>query len=212
MRMTLEKFEQSGVILTTTQGFHLAIDIGNKTPLEHLEGVTCDAMLISHIHGDHFSLEQILKLSPKTVYINRECKETLGEEALPFNIVEVKSGETITIDSMSVQLFNVDHGPNVSVPLAENFGFLIEGDSAKIYFAGDMFYPSGIDATDLSIDYALFPVGGHYTFGPQEAFDFAKTFKSIATIIPMHYEKNNFIDPIRRDEFIALASSNFTCI
>jgi len=64
--MKLTKFEQSGFILETEKGFRLAFDIGNKTPIEKLNGVTVDAMLVSHIHGDHFSLEQIKKLTPQT--------------------------------------------------------------------------------------------------------------------------------------------------
>jgi len=53
--MKLTKFEQSGFILETEKGFRLAFDIGNKTPVEKLAGISVDAMLVSHIHGDHFS-------------------------------------------------------------------------------------------------------------------------------------------------------------
>ena len=137
--MTLKKYEQSGFILETAAGFRLAFDIGNKTPLSNLEGVTVDAMLVSHIHGDHFSLDQIKKLNPKKVYLNHECIETLGEEQLPFEIVEVKVGDTISISDIQISFFNVDHGPNVSAPLTENFGFLITADNQTIYFAGDMY-------------------------------------------------------------------------
>ncbi len=208
--MKITKFEQSGFILESDNGFKLGIDIGNKTPLEKLESVSCDEMIISHIHGDHFSLEQIKALNPKKLYLNNECREILGEENLPFQIIEVKVGDSLNIDGFDVSFFNVDHGPNVSVPLAENFGLLIKVDGQSIYFAGDMFYPSGIDVANLEVDYALLPVGSHYTFGPQEALDFAKKFKKIGTIIPMHYEKNNFIDPTRKDEFLELAKDNFT--
>lgn len=200
--MKLTKFEQSGFILETDNGFRLAFDIGNKTPLERLEGVTVDAMLVSHIHGDHFSLDQIKKIAPKKLYLNKECIETLGEEVLPFEIIQTKIGDEIMIDDIRVQFFNVDHGPNVSAPLQENFGFLITADNQTIYFAGDMFYESGIDVTVLDVDYVLMPVGTFYTFGPQEAFEFAKKFKKIGKVIPMHYEKT----PETREQFIQLAN------
>ncbi len=138
--MKLIKFEQSGFILETDKGFRLAFDIGNKTPIEKLIGVKVDAMLVSHIHGDHFSLQQIKALSPKKLYLNAECIETLGEESLASEIVQVKVGDEIMIDTIKVQFFSVDHGPNVSAPLQENFGFLITVDNQIIYFAGDMFY------------------------------------------------------------------------
>lgn len=207
--MKITKFEQSGFIIESDSGFKLAVDIGNKTPLEKLDGISCDAMIISHIHGDHFHLESIKAISPKRLYLNHECIETLGEESLSSEIVPVKVENNIDIADFNITFFNVDHGPNISAPLAENFGLLIKVDEKNIYFAGDMYSPSGIDVTEIEIDYALLPVGSHYTFGPQEALDFAKQFKSIEKIIPMHYEKNNFIDPVRCEEFIELAKDNF---
>lgn len=203
--MTLTKYEQSGFIIQADNGFRLAVDVGSLTPIEKLEGVTVDATLSSHIHGDHFTLSHIKKLNPKNAYLNRECLDTLGEEVLPFPTVEVKVGDTLDIGGISVKFFNVDHGPNVSAPVLENFGFLITVDGQTIYFAGDMFYASGIDVKDLAVDFALIPVGGHYTFGPQEAFNFAKTFKKIGTLIPMHYTNNQ----PAKDEFLAINSGVF---
>jgi len=203
--MKLTKYEQSGFILETDKGFRLAFDIGNKTPVEKLDGITVDAMLVSHIHGDHFSLEQIKKLSPKKLYLNRECKEVLGEEILPFETVVVKVGDVVDVGDINTMFFNVEHGPNVSTPLLENFGFLIKVDNKVVYFAGDMFYPSGIGVTALEVDYALLPVGTFYTFGPQEAFDFARRFKKIGKIVPMHYEKT----PETMGQFIELVKNHF---
>jgi L-ascorbate metabolism protein UlaG (beta-lactamase superfamily) len=198
--MKLTQLEQSGFIIETTSGFKLAGDIGSYTPAEKLAGIKPDAMLVSHIHGDHFSVEQIKALSPKKLYLNRECIEALGEESLASEIVEVKVGDKIDIDGIKVEFFDVDHGPNVKVRPRENFGFLIEADGEKIYFAGDMFYPSGLDVSNLEVDIALIPVGTFYTFGPAEAAAFVKQFKHIGQILPMHYEKT----PKTRGEFIKL--------
>ncbi|MGI9118022.1 MAG: MBL fold metallo-hydrolase, partial [Minisyncoccia bacterium] len=140
------------------------------------------------------------------------CIDAFGEQDFDFEIKKVSVGDRVQISEFEVEFFNVDHGPNVSVPLAENFGLLIHVDGQSIYFAGDMYNPSGIDVTGLSVDYALLPVGGHYTFGPNEAFEFAKTFKSISKIIPMHYEQNNFVSPVRKDEFINFAKYIFEII
>ncbi len=198
--MKLTKFEQSGFILETDNGYKLAMDIGSYTPVEKLKGITVDAMLVSHIHGDHFAVEQIKALSPEKLFLNHECIEMLGEENLTSEIIEVKTGDTIDSNGIKVHFFEVDHGPNVSVRPKENFGFLIEADTKKVYFAGDIFYPSGIDVTALEIDFALIPVGTFYTFGPQEALAFVKQFKKIETVIPMHYEKTQET----RDEFLKI--------
>lgn len=203
--MNITKFEQSGFIIETEHGFKLGLDIANKTQLEKLDSISVDAMLISHIHGDHFSLEHIKKLNPKKVYLNRECRETLGEENLPFEIIEIKDGEILTIDEISVLVFNVDHGPNVSAPLMENFGFLISTDEQTIYFAGDMFVESGIPIDMLEVDLALIPVGTYYTFGPQEAFAFIQKFKKIGKVISMHYENK----PETHNEFLELSQGTF---
>lgn len=206
--MKLTKFEQSGFILETAQGFRLALDIGNKTPLEKLQGITADAMLVSHIHGDHFCKENISALSPRNIFLPYSCKQEIDKDRSFFEIVPhlwtIQERENEFFDpnnNISFKVFSVDHGPNLSMPIQENFGFLITADDKKIYFAGDMFYESGIDVSQLEVDVALLPVGTFYTFGPQEAFEFAKKFKKIGKVIPMHYEKN----PETREQFIHLA-------
>ncbi len=203
--MKIEKFEQSGFIFESENGFRIALDIGKYTPIEKLEGITVDTFIVSHIHGDHFSIDHIKALCPNKVYINNECRETLGEDTLPFEIVVIKEGETLDINGIKLEVFNVDHGPNVSAPLEENFGFLLEIDSKKIYFAGDMFYESGIDVSNLEADFALIPIGGFYTFGPEEAFGFVRQFKKIGEIISMHYEKT----PETKIKFLEIAESVF---
>ncbi len=206
--MQIQKFEQSGFIITGDNGYKLAIDIGNKTNLEALENINVDAMIVSHIHGDHFHLENILKLNPTKLYLNTECLEVLGEEALNAEIIKIKTGDVLDVDSFKIVVFTVDHGPNVSVPV-ENLGFEIVVDDQKIYFCGDLYNASNLNVLDMQIDYLLLPVGGYYTFSPVEALNFAVQFKSVGTIIPMHYEKNNFIDPATCDEFVEIAKDLF---
>ena len=201
--MKITKLEQSGFILETESGYRLALDIGSMTPVEKLSGQKIDAMLVSHVHGDHFSVPQIKVLVPKKIYLGSECIETLGEETLSSKIIEASVGDTLNIDGNEVIFFDVDHGPNVSKKPRENFGFLIKIDGQKIYFAGDMFYESGIDVSNLEVDYALLPVGTFYTFGPEEAVAFAKKFKNIKNVVPMHSRKE--IQTVNR--FLELAKT-----
>lgn len=204
--MKITKFEQSGFVIESDNGYRIAFDIGTYTPIENISKIGhIDAFFVSHIHGDHFSIDHIKAISPLKLFINSECMETLGEESMPFEIQIIKSGDMIAAGDFNLSFFDVDHGPNISSPLKENFGFLIEADSEKIYFPGDMFYESGIDVTNLEVEYALLPVGTFYTFGPEEAFKFAKRFRKIGKIISMHYEKT----PQTRDQFIALAQKDF---
>lgn len=201
--MNITRFEQSGLIIENATGKTLAVDIASYTPITKLEGISVDAMIVSHIHGDHFSIEHIKKLAPKKIYLGSECIEALQGESLVSELIEVKAGESVDIEGTHVTPFEVDHGPNASKRPRENFGFLFENDGDSIYFAGDMFYPSGIDVSDLEVTTVLLPVGGFYTFGPEEALAFAKRFKKIGIVSPMHYENN----PSAKEEFIKSAST-----
>lgn len=111
--MRLTKLQQSGFIIETDSGYKLALDIGSYSPIDTLNGITVDAMLVSHIHGDHFSVEQIKKIAPKKLYLNRECIEILGEEELPSEIIEVKVGDAIDIDGIKVLFFDVEDRKSV---------------------------------------------------------------------------------------------------
>ena len=200
--MKLKKYEQSGFILETNSGFTIAWDIGSYTPTESIK-IYVDAFIVSHKHGDHFSINNIKSFSLKELYVNKECKALITEE-LTSEIKTIAAFDTIEIGPAKVRYFTVNHGPNISAPV-ENLGFLIEVDNQKIYFCGDMFYEPKENISELEIDYLLLPVGTHYTFGPNEALSFAKKFKRVGTIIPMHYEKM----PETRDEFKKLAEEKF---
>jgi len=137
--MKIEKFEQSGFIIESEKGFRLGLDIGSYTPVEKLDGIKVDAMIVSHLHRDHLSPDQIKKLSPEKLYISYECQEALGEDAISSEIVTIKTDSQVQIGDIKVEIFSVDHGPNVPQP-KENFGFLFTVDDQKIYFPGDIFY------------------------------------------------------------------------
>ncbi len=218
--MKLTKFEQSGFIIETENRFRLAFDIGNKTPIEKLDGIKpVDLMIISHIHGDHFSPVHISALFPKTIILPKECHEVLYPNSLglPYGAPKaykleadfVMSSEGLIYENESVKIsfFHVDHGPNISMPI-DNYGFVIEADEQKIYFAGDMFYPSGVNVSDLEVDYVLIPVGGFYTYGPEEAFAFAKQFKTIKNLVPIHEVPK----PESVQEFVELAGKEFNVV
>ena len=203
--MKIQKFEQSGFIFESENGFRLALDIGRYTSIEKLAGLSVDAFLVSHIHGDHFDMDKVVALSPKALYVPDECRSEIAEESFLFKTEKISDWQEIKIGDFFITAFPVDHGPNVSVPIKENLGFLIECDGEDVYFAGDMFYESGMDVSTLEVSKALIPVGGFYTFGPSEAFEFVKKFKSIGEIIPMHYDKT----PETKVEFAKLCEGGF---
>lgn len=189
--MKIQKFEQSGFIFETDSGFRLAIDIGDKTPIERLEGIKVDAAMASHIHSDHYSLEHIEKMDPKYVYLTQECINNTSK-VIERELNKINNGSDLLIgDEIDVRCFDVDHGPNIREIPEENLGFLINIDGKSVYFAGDMYLESGLNVKYIEADFVMLPIGGFYTFGIDEALDFAKKFQRVGKIIPMHYEKDS---------------------
>jgi len=80
--MKITQFEQSGFIFESNNGFKLAIDIAVCTPIDKLEGIKVDAVIISHFHSDHFSVEYIAKLNPAKVYLSQECIDKIEPGSL----------------------------------------------------------------------------------------------------------------------------------
>ena len=72
----------------------------------------------------------------------------------------------------------------------EAAGYVIEADGKRLYHAGDtnVFTDMEIISELYEPEYALIPVGGHFTMGPREAgYALAKFLKSIKFVIPMHF-------------------------
>lgn len=206
--MHIQQLEQSGYVITSQQGAVLAIDIGCLTPVERLAGMYIDTLLISHIHADHCAIEQVRALNPAMIFTGEECTAALA--AAHVASTTVNAGETVVSGAFTIRPFVVDHGPHVTTVPAQNFGFLITVDGYTLYFAGDMYTPSGISVTELSVSAAFLPVGGHFTFDAEAALAFAQTFAHIDTIYPMHTEAVGQIDTHGKERFRALAAGTFT--
>jgi len=139
-------------------------------------------VLVSHSHYDHYSPEDIARIS------GAETKLIASADV----VTKEKTGEMIlnglTIDLPSVRVSGVAaYNPGKQFhPKANNWvGFVIEVGSKRIYYAGDT------DLTDemkslKEIDVALLPVGGTYTMNATEAAEATKYIKP-KRAIPYHW-------------------------
>ncbi len=139
-------------------------------------------VLISHSHYDHYSPEDIARVSgPNTKLVASAdvvSKQGAGEPISP--------GLTVKLDGITVQGIAAYNPRKQFHPKANNWtGFIIQLDSKRIYYAGD---------TDLTeemkvvgeIDVALLPVGGTYTMDAEDAAVATRQINP-KMVIPYHW-------------------------
>jgi L-ascorbate metabolism protein UlaG (beta-lactamase superfamily) len=139
-------------------------------------------VLVSHSHGDHYSAEDVAKVSGmNTKFISAEDviqKQGKGQTLKPGQSIDV-NGIKIT----GVPAYNLTKQFHLK---SKNWlGFVVEIAGKRIYYAGDTDLTDEMKALK-NIDLALLPVGGKYTMNAAEAADATKQFKP-RQAIPCHW-------------------------
>lgn len=139
-------------------------------------------VLVSHSHYDHYSADDIAKVSgPQTKLIASAdviATERGGEAITP--------GVTIEVGSVRITGVPAYNPAKQFHPKSNNWvGFVIELGGKRIYYAGDTDVTNEMK-TLKNIDVALLPIGGRYTMNADEAAEAAKTIKP-KMAIPCHY-------------------------
>jgi L-ascorbate metabolism protein UlaG (beta-lactamase superfamily) len=139
-------------------------------------------VLVSHSHYDHYSADDIAKVSGMTTKLVAAAdviaKQGKGDV--------LKPGQSVDINGVKITGVPAYNPAKQFHPKSNNWlGFVVETGGKRIYYAGDT------DATDemkdlKNIDLALLPVGGTYTMNAAEAADAAKAFKP-KQAIPYHW-------------------------
>lgn len=139
-------------------------------------------VLVSHGHYDHYSPEDIAKVSgPGTKLIaTADVVKTQDEEE------PILPGLTIELDDITIQGVAA-YNPKKQFHLKENnwVGYIIQLDSRRIYYAGDTDLTGEMKAV-TDIDVALLPVGGTYTMNAEEAAE-ATGYINPKLAIPYHW-------------------------
>ena len=165
----------------------------NPMAAEQPEAYTqVDAILVTHMHGDHFGdAAEIAKKTGATVIGVYEVAleaEKKGAKSIGMNI-----GGTLTLGEIKIIMTPALHTSQKGAPA----GYIIRHRNLGIYHAGDtgLFGDIALYAKLYPIDYALIPIGGHYTMDPEQAALFVSLFNP-KYAIPMHY---NTFPPIRQN-------------
>lgn len=156
------------------------VDIGSEPP-------PADIVLISHSHGDHFSMPDIKLISgPETVIIT--TPDIAGTfETSDVEYAEVRAaqpGEQMTaggVEIETVPAYNIDKSYHPKE--AGYLGFIVTLQGERLYFAGDTDHIP--EMADIDCDVALLPVGGTYTMDIEQAAQAAADIGP-KVAVPMH--------------------------
>jgi L-ascorbate metabolism protein UlaG (beta-lactamase superfamily) len=168
-----------------------------KCPESEREPERCDLIALTHGHGDHFgsTLELQEKFGCPVVAIT-ELADWLGNRGI--QAYDPNKGGTVDIDGIKVTVTTANHSSSAdSDAYGDDFGryvgdpaglvFELE-DGLTLYFAGDTnaFMDMQLIGRIYEPDFAILPIGDHYTMGPREAA-VALELLGVKRCIPCHY-------------------------
>ncbi len=151
-----------------------------------------DIIFVTHEHYDHFSPEDIKKVSnEETILVVPYSMKQIVLEKVGGTIGEVKfvkaenAGISLTIGSVLVKwvrAYNVDKPFHTK----ENswVGYVVTLDGETYFVTGDT--DANEDNVNVKCDVLLVPCGGKYTFDAEEAAEFTYKIKP-QRVIPTHY-------------------------
>jgi L-ascorbate metabolism protein UlaG (beta-lactamase superfamily) len=168
-----------------------------KCPDSEKQPERCDLIALTHAHGDHFgsTLDLEQKFGCPVVAIT-ELADWLGHRGVDAR--DPNKGGTIDVDGIKITVTTANHSSSAdSDAFGDDFGryvgdpaglvFELE-DGLKLYFAGDTnaFMDMQLIGRIYEPDFAILPIGDHYTMGPREAA-VALELLGVKRCIPCHY-------------------------
>ncbi len=160
-----------------------------------------DVILVTHNHFDHFSADDIAKISKSdTVVVMPQvaADKFAGKETV------VKPGDKISAAGIAIEVVPAYNTNKPNHPKsAGHVGYIVTLNGKRIYHAGDTdLIP---EMATIKVDVALLPVSGTYVMNATEAAEAAKAIKP-GLAIPMHWGDPNVVGTrADADEFKRLA-------
>ena len=184
MTKNIEAFTQNSSRITMESGKKIYID-----PFKISENYgDADYIFITHDHYDHFSPEDIRKVSfADTILIVPESMEKNAKKVADAvkKIETVSPGKQYETDGLT---YETVAAYNIMKPFhmkhAGWVGYILTVDGKRIYIAGDT--DATPEAEAVKCDVALIPAGGKYTCNAKEAAELTNAIKP-QVVIPVHY-------------------------
>lgn len=157
---------------------------GNPQASIKPDDVEADYILVTHAHGDHIGdAYDILERTGATAVGVPEVTALVGEN---IKTIGMNLGGTIETDFGFVRMVPALHSAGIAGGVA--CGYVVGVGGKVVYFAGDtsLFSDMKLIGERDKIDYAILPIGGHYTMDPVDAAK-ATELLGAANLIPVHY-------------------------
>ncbi len=160
------------------------------------EGIT--DIFVTHAHGDHLgSAVEISKKTGATITAIFELAHYCAEQGAKSNGIGLGSwinypwGKVIAVPAFHSS--SIDYKFNGGCPC----GYIFEIEGQIIYHAGDTALTGEMKTIGelYQPDFALLPVGGHYTMDVEHAVKAAE-WLGVSAVVPMHY---NTFEQIKAD-------------
>lgn len=159
------------------------------------EEISFDLVLISHSHRDHMDVEVLRQIRPKFLVVpRRRLRRLLEREGIP--ALGVSPWESLELNGLrltAVPAVHLDLSPASLVSTA--LGYVLEGMSLSVYFAGDTGFSKGLFrriGRFFKINVAFLPVAPNYLFlkwhhlGAVDAVRASK-FLNARVFVPIHW-------------------------
>lgn len=158
----------------------------------------CDLMIVTHGHFDHFGdcLSIASRTRPAWPAIH-ELSLWLGRNyAHKDQVIGMNKGGTVGFDGISVTFTHADHSAGdiygtaeAPIYLGEPVGAVIELENGfRLFHSGDtaLFSDLRLIGELYRPEFAMLPIGGHFTMGPREAA-MAVEWLGVKHVMPLHY-------------------------
>ena len=157
---------------------------GNPQASINEKDVQADYILVTHAHGDHVGDTPNIAVRTNATVIGIPEVTDFGGQRV--KTIGMNLGGTVKTKFGFVRMVPALHSSGIAGGVA--CGYVIGVGGKIIYFAGDtaLFSDMKLIGERDKIDYAILPIGGHYTMDPIDAAK-AVEFLGAANAIPVHY-------------------------
>ncbi len=160
-----------------------------------------DVILVTHDHHDHFSPDDIAKISQAATVV---VAPAAVAAKLGGKTIVARSGDRLNAAGVAIEVVPAYNANKKFHPKSAGYvGYIVTLNGKRIYHAGDTdLIP---EMAHIQADIALLPVSGTYVMTAVEAAEAANTLKP-ALAIPMHYGDADVVGTLNdAEEFKRLA-------